>query len=62
MLTAVAYTFLQRERAYRGPDSPLTFPIVRGLVRETFTALLFASKPEYLTWIIRAQRLLPLRI
>jgi hypothetical protein len=36
--------------------------MVRGLVRETFTALLFASKPEYLKWMIRAQRLLPLRI
>ena len=62
VLTAVAYTFLQRERAYRGPGAPLTFPMVRGLVRETFTALLFASKPEYLKWMIRAQRLLPLRI
>ena len=62
VLTAVAYTFLQRERAYRGPGAPLTFPMVRGLVRETFTALLFASKPAYLTWMIRAQRLLPLRI
>jgi SRSO17 transposase len=62
VLTAVAYTFLQRERAYRGSGAPLTFPIVRGLVRETFTALLFASKPEYLKWMIRVQRLLPLRI
>ena len=62
VLTAVAYTFLQRERAYRGPGSPLTFPMVRGLVRETFTALLFASKPAYLKWMIRAHRLLPLRI
>jgi len=62
VLTAVAYTFLQRERAYRGSGAPLTFPTVRGLVRETFTALLFASKPEYLKWMIRAQRFLPLRI
>jgi SRSO17 transposase len=62
VLTAVAYTFLQRERAYRGPGAPLTFPMVRGLVRETFTALLFASKPQYLKWMIRAQRFLPLRI
>jgi len=36
--------------------------VVRGLVRETFTALLFASKPEYLKWMIRAQQFLPLRI
>lgn len=62
VLTTVAYTFLQRERAARGAGAALTFPIVRGLVRETFTALLFASKPAYLTWMIRAQRLLPLRI
>ena len=27
-----------------------------------FRALLFASKPEYLKWMIRAQRFLPLRI
>jgi SRSO17 transposase len=62
VLTTVAYTFLQRERTSRASGASLTFPIVRGLVRETFTALLFASKPEYLKWIIRAQRQLPLRI
>ncbi len=62
VLTAVAYTFLQQERSHRGAGSPLTFPMVRGLVREVFTALLFASKPEYLKWMIRAQRFLPLRI
>lgn len=62
VLTTVAYTFLQRERATRASGASLTFPIVRGLVRETFTALLFASKPAYLKWMIRAQRLLPLRI
>ena len=50
------------ERDARTSGASLTFPIVRSLVRETFTALLFASKPEYLTWMIRAQRLLPLRI
>jgi SRSO17 transposase len=46
VLTAVAYNFLQAERgrAHAG----LTFPAVRGIVQEIFTAYLFAQQPQYL--------------
>ena len=61
MLTAVAYTFLQQERSHtRG--RPLTFPAVRALVCEIFTALYFAANPKQLDYIIQLQRHLPLRI
>jgi len=61
VLTAVAYTFLQRERRY-GRRQPLTFPAVRGLVAEIFTALYFAANPKQLDYIIQLRRHLPLRI
>jgi SRSO17 transposase len=61
VLTAVAYTFLQQERRHsKGP--PLTFPVVRGLVREIFTALYFAANPKQLDYIIQLRQNLPLRI
>ena len=60
-LTAVAYTFLQQERQHsRG--RPLTFPVVRALVCEVFTALYFAANPKQLDYIIQLRRHLPLRI
>jgi SRSO17 transposase len=60
-LTAVAYTFLQQERRHtRG--APLTFPMVRALVAEIFTALYFAANPKQLDYIIQLRRHLPLRI
>ncbi len=60
-LTAVAYTFLQQERQHtRG--TPLTFPTVRALVAEIFTALYFAANPKQLDYIIQLRRHLPLRI
>jgi SRSO17 transposase len=60
-LTALAYTFLQQERRHtRG--SPLTFPVVRALVSEIFTALYFAANPKQLDYIIQLRRHLPLRI
>jgi len=60
-LTAVAYTFLQQERRHtRG--TPLTFPAVRALVCEIFTALYFAANPKQLDYIIQLRRKLPLRI
>lgn len=46
VLTAVTYNFLQTER--RGAHAGLTFPVVRGIVQEIFTAYLFAQRPEYL--------------
>ena len=45
VLTAVAYNFLQTER--QRVHRTLTFPMVRGLVQEIFTAYLFAQRPEY---------------
>lgn len=61
VLTAVAYTFLQQERRHtRG--QPLTFPMVRALVAEIFTALYFAAHPKQLDYILQLRRHLPLRI
>ncbi len=45
-LTAVAYNFLQWER--RRTTSRITFPFVRAIVQEIFTAYLFAQRPHYL--------------
>ena len=61
VLTAVAYTFLQQERRHT-KGTPLTFPAVRALVREVFTALYFAANPKQLDYIIQLRRHLPLRI
>jgi len=49
VLTALTYNFLQTERRRPGPH--LTFPIVRGIVQEIFTAYLFAQRPQYLARI-----------
>jgi SRSO17 transposase len=59
VLTAITYNFLQaeRQRARVG----LTFPSVRGIVQEIFTAYLFAQRPQYLTRI-EALRSVQLRI
>ena len=59
VLTAIAYNFLQAERQrVRGR---LTFPSVRAIVQEIFTAYLFAQRPHYLTRI-EALRSVQLRI
>ena len=42
------------------PD--LTFPAVRAVVQEIFTALLFAQKPRYMHWMEQAKHKLQLRI
>jgi SRSO17 transposase len=59
VLTAVTYNFLQAER--RRIRSGLTFPAVRGIVQEIFTAYLFAQRPQYLKRI-EALRSVQLRI
>jgi SRSO17 transposase len=46
VLTAITYNFLQAERLRAGTN--LTFPAVRGIVQEIFTAYLFAQRPQYL--------------
>ena len=57
VLTAVAYAFLQRERMRRGVDSPLTFPGIRAIVQEIFTALLIAQQPDYVKRIQELQQI-----
>jgi SRSO17 transposase len=47
VITAIAYAFLQRERLRRRADPSLTFPGIRAIVQEIFTALLFAQQPDY---------------
>jgi SRSO17 transposase len=59
VLTAIAYNFLQTER-YRGRGS-VTFPVLRAIVQEIFTAYLFAQRPQYLQRI-EALRSVQLRI
>ena len=61
VLTAVAHAYIQRERMRRGMAG-LTFPQVRAIVQEIFTALLFAAKPRYMHWMEQAKRELQLRI
>ena len=61
VLTAVAHAYIQRERMRRGAAG-LTFPGVRAIVQEIFTALLFAAKPRYMHWMEQAKRELQLRI
>lgn len=61
VLTAVAHAYIQRERMRRGATG-LTFPAVRAIVQEIFTALLFAAKPRYMHWMEQAKRELQLRI
>jgi SRSO17 transposase len=46
VLTAITYNFLQAER--QRARGGLTFPVVRGIVQEIFTAYLFAQRPQYL--------------
>lgn len=46
VLTAITYNFLQAER--RRGETALTFPALRAIVQEIFTAYLFAQRPHYL--------------
>jgi SRSO17 transposase len=59
VLTAITYNFLQAER--QRARVALTFPEVRGIVQEIFTAYLFAQRPQYLKRI-EALRSVQLRI
>jgi hypothetical protein len=45
VLTAIAYNFLQAERLRA--HTSLTFPQVRAIVQEMFTAYLFAQRSHY---------------
>src|SRR4051812_39654749 len=57
VLTAVAYAFLQRERMRSRVDPPLTFPAIRVIVQEIFTALLLAQQPHYFKRIQELQQI-----
>ena len=57
VLSAVAYAFLQRERMRPGADPPLTFPAIRAIVQEIFTALLLAQQPDYYKRIQELQKI-----
>lgn len=46
VLTALTYNFLQGER--QRTASVITFPIIRAIIQEIFTAYLFAQRPHYL--------------
>ena len=61
VLTAIAHAHIQRERMRRGARGS-TFPAVRAIVQEIFTALLSAAKPRYMHWMEHAKRELQLRI
>ena len=41
----------------RGTDQSLTFPGIRAIVQEIFTALLFAQQPGYFKRIQELQRI-----
>jgi hypothetical protein len=43
----------------RGTDPPLTFPGIRAIVQEIFTALLFAQQPDYYKRIKELQKINP---
>ena len=57
VLTAIAYAFLQRERMRRGTVPSLTFPGIRAIVQEIFTALLLAQQPNYFKRIQELQQI-----
>jgi SRSO17 transposase len=63
VISAVAYSFVQRERLRPRKGPRLTFPQVRAFVQEIFTGLLFISRPQYMRWMKQAeQRFHQLRI
>ena len=63
VISAVAYSFVQRERMRPREGPRLTFPQVRAFVQEIFTGLLFISRPQYMRWMKQAeQRFHQLRI
>ena len=52
VLTAIAYSFLQRERSRRG-QTQLTLPRVRAVITEVLTAHFFITQPHYLKWMLK---------
>jgi SRSO17 transposase len=52
VLTAIAYSFLQKERRRRG-QTLLTLPQVRAVIQEVLTAHFFMTQPHYLKWMLK---------
>ena len=52
VLTALAHTFLQRERQRR-QNRGLTLPQVRAIVQEILTGHFFITQPHYLHWMLK---------
>jgi SRSO17 transposase len=52
VLTALAYTFLQRERQRRQHHG-LTLPQARAIIQEILTAHFFITHPDYLKWMLK---------
>ena len=52
VLTALAYTWLQRERRRRGARLP-TLPLVRAVITEILTAHFFVTHPHYLDTMLK---------
>lgn len=57
VLSAVAYAFLQDERRRQRRGRPLTFPAIRAIVQEIFTALLLAQQPHLFTRLQKLQQI-----
>jgi SRSO17 transposase len=55
VLTALAYAFLQIERA-RSPARDLTLPRVRTIIQEVLTAHFFVTRPHYLQRLLKLQQ------
>jgi hypothetical protein len=57
VLTAIAYAFLRREQIRPGSGQSLTFPGIRAIVQEIFTALLLAQQSNYFNRIQELQQI-----
>lgn len=55
LLTAIAYSFLQRERRRRG-QTDLTLPQVRAVMTEVLCAHFFITQPHYLEWMLKLKK------
>jgi SRSO17 transposase len=57
VLSAVAYAFLQQERRRPRVGTPLTFPAIRAVLQEIFTALLLAQQPHLFARLQKLQQI-----
>lgn len=57
VLSAVAYAFLQQERRRPRVGTPFTFPAIRAVLQEIFTALLLAQQPHLFARLQKLQQI-----